>query len=280
MNLGFILSRRPRTSTAAPASAAVAYTSARRTVGTRASRMSRMVPPPTPVTPPIRTAMNGCMPKSSALAAPATANNPNPAASKIITTQGGDLADELGETKHNRGAEKGCTRIAPIANGTGGNRADQEIANDPATEGGGKREHHQPQQVEIRFNARGCAFHRKDKGAHQIDSEQHSGGVVLDKPSQWQALTFYRMAVNFCCIQSSVTASPTAEKFGEGLLAYEGIRRYSIFGAIATPASWLNNRLLDLESNQRASGRVARNGVDRHRISSCRSAGRGGRGRT
>src|SRR5271154_3168222 len=71
----------PITSNAAPASAAVAYTSARSTKGTRASKMSRSVPPPTAVTPPSRIAMNGCTLNSSAFSVPATAKSASAAAS-------------------------------------------------------------------------------------------------------------------------------------------------------------------------------------------------------
>src|SRR5271163_13044 len=64
-----------------PSSAAVAYTSARNTDGTCASRISRRVPPPTAVIPPSKIAMNGWILNSSAFSVPATANSANAAAS-------------------------------------------------------------------------------------------------------------------------------------------------------------------------------------------------------
>src|SRR5579872_270439 len=69
--------------TIAPASAAVAYTSARNTVGTCASNTSRIVPPPTPLIVPNSTATSGFIPYTSAFRVPTIANSDSPAASRI-----------------------------------------------------------------------------------------------------------------------------------------------------------------------------------------------------
>lgn len=65
----------------------------------------------------------------------------------------------------------------------------QRSSNHSAAERGGKRDHHQAKQIKIRFNSRGCAFDGEDKGAQQIDNQQHSGRVVPDRASQLAGLT-------------------------------------------------------------------------------------------
>lgn len=78
--------------TAAPTSAADAYTSIRRTAGTLFSNTSRIAPPPVAVTAPRSTAETGVNPYRSDLLAPDTANRDNPPASKIIRNPDGILA--------------------------------------------------------------------------------------------------------------------------------------------------------------------------------------------
>ena len=76
----------PATSTSAPANAATAYNSVRRsTLGTSATSRSRATPPPTPDSTPSMTAPTGPSPAASAFSAPITANSPSPAASNNCT---------------------------------------------------------------------------------------------------------------------------------------------------------------------------------------------------
>lgn len=81
--------------------------------------------------------------------------------------------------EHDRTARESRGSVAPIAQGTGRGGADQEIANDAAGQGCGKREHHKAQKIEISRNRGGSALDTEEERPGQIDSEEKSVRVVF-----------------------------------------------------------------------------------------------------
>jgi len=150
----------------APASAAVAYTSARSIRGTCASKTSRTTPPPTPVIMPISAAMNGCILNCRAF----SRNREQRQAGGVHHgEQPRGRRFHLGVKQERTGASgHGDRHISPVSQRSRRNVADQNIADDAATKCRGARQHQQSQQIQIPANSGHRSFNPKKKRARQI----------------------------------------------------------------------------------------------------------------
>lgn len=123
------------------------------------------------------------MPKLSAFPAPETANRERPAASRTNQKRGGNLAGELIRKEDRRTAGKGNCTIPPIPNCVRRNGSDQQIADDAATERGGKGENHEPQKIQVARDCAHGAFKGEKKRPGQVYGEQQSFCVVPENGS-------------------------------------------------------------------------------------------------
>ena len=68
--------------------------------------------------------------------------------------------------------EEGGGWIAPVLDGVGWDRADEDVADDASAERGGKGEDHDPEEVEFVLYSGGCALEGEDEGAEEVDAEE------------------------------------------------------------------------------------------------------------
>ena len=83
-------------------------------------------------------------------------------------------------------AREGRGSVAPITQGTGWDGADQEIANDAASQCRGEREHHKAQKIEI----------SRDGGSGALDTEQERPGQI-DCEEKFVRVVFHEAGTGF-----------------------------------------------------------------------------------
>ena len=168
----------PTTAIAAPARAGVAYSSPRKTAGTRPASTSRAIPPPMPVTMPIRAAGSGVRSKSRALSAPVTQKSASPNASKMLTCR--SIRPRAG-WKHERDQPGGDRdqQVAPVLERGGRRGADQHVAQEPAAETGRAGQDQHAEDVEALADADQGAGDREHEDADQVQHDQGGGRFGL-----------------------------------------------------------------------------------------------------
>ena len=215
-------SRSPITTTAAPASAATAYRSARSTVGISASSTSRTMPPPMPVSMPSSAAMTGFNPKASAFCAPATAKSASPAASKMSTGLRKRSTDRIRVEGDDAGKQR-HREIAPVADRAGGTDPIRTSRVIPPKFAGHKRQDQNAEQIEPALHPRHRPADREDEGAGKIKHKQkrHRGSPSHNRANR-KSSPSDRLRVNAECAAPTTRPAPRQPAFPRRFATSDG----------------------------------------------------------
>ena len=144
--------------------------------GTTLSSTSRITPPPTAVMMPQIIAVSSLAPNSSALVVPETANSDRPPASSDRQHPVRDVRDRREDRKRHQRADQCRDHVPLIAERGRRDVADQQVPDDPATDGGDEPQHEHAEHVEVGVDRRARALQPEHERRGQVEAEHQSIG--------------------------------------------------------------------------------------------------------